>query len=87
MKPVHKIEDIHFDGNYMFIKIDGREYSFDLYKISPRLLKANKMQRTNYRISPSGYWIHWPYIDEDLSIDGLLGIKHKPISRKKVKTS
>ena len=27
---------------------------------------------------PSGYGIHWPLIDEDLSIDGLLGIVHTP---------
>jgi len=31
-----------------------------------------------YEISPSGYGIHWPLIDEDLSIDGLLGVKHRP---------
>jgi hypothetical protein len=25
-------------------------------------------------MSPAGYGIHWPMIDEDISIDGLLGI-------------
>jgi len=29
-------------------------------------------------ISPSGYGIHWPLLDEDLSVDGLLGIIHAP---------
>jgi len=31
----------------------------------------------------TGYGIHWPDIDEDLSIDGLIGIKHSfPIPAK-----
>ncbi|MDP2982675.1 MAG: DUF2442 domain-containing protein [Candidatus Latescibacter sp.] len=29
-----------------------------------------------YKIQPSGYGIHWPLIDEDIAIDGLLGIVH-----------
>jgi len=29
-----------------------------------------------YEFSPSGYGIHWPLIDEDISMDGLLGIAH-----------
>jgi hypothetical protein len=26
----------------------------------------------NFEISPSGYGIHWPDLDEDLSIDGMI---------------
>jgi len=37
----------------------------------------------SHEISPSGYGIYWPLIDEDLSIDGLLGIVHAPQWRKK----
>jgi hypothetical protein len=37
-------------------------------------------------MSPSGYGIHWPLVDEDLSIDGLIGAIHAfPVfSKKKV---
>jgi hypothetical protein len=35
-------------------------------------------ERNNFEVSPSGYGIHWPLIDEDLSIDGLIGIVHTP---------
>jgi len=28
-------------------------------------------------VSPSGYGIHWPELDEDLSVDGLIGIRHQ----------
>lgn len=31
-----------------------------------------------FEISPSGYGIHWPLIDEDISLDALIGIVHKP---------
>jgi hypothetical protein len=34
--------------------------------------------RENFEISPSGYGIHWPDVDEDLSIDGLIGVTHAP---------
>ncbi|WP_249154670.1 DUF2442 domain-containing protein [Bradyrhizobium manausense] len=36
----------------------------------PRLAKASVEQRENYEIMPMG--IHWPDIDEDLSIAGML---------------
>jgi hypothetical protein len=40
----------------------------------PRLLNATPDQRSHYEIMPMG--IHWPDVDEDLSIQGLLqGIK------------
>jgi hypothetical protein len=34
---------------------------------------------TNFQISPSGYGIHWPDIDEDLSVEGLLSGAPAPI--------
>lgn len=36
----------------------------------PRLLNATPAQRQNYEIMPMG--IHWPDVDEDLSIHGIL---------------
>jgi hypothetical protein len=36
----------------------------------PRLLNATPRQRGNYELSPFG--MHWPDIDEDLSIEGML---------------
>ncbi|MFH0725507.1 MAG: DUF2442 domain-containing protein [Pseudomonadota bacterium] len=29
-------------------------------------------------MSPSGCGIHWSILDEDISIDGLMGISHAP---------
>ena len=61
----------------MVLKVDGKEYKFRLADISERLAKASPEKREKYEISASGYGIHWPLIDEDLSIDGLIGIKYR----------
>lgn len=58
--------------------MDGKKYQFKLPDISRKLANAADVEREKYEISPSGYGIHWPLIDEDLSIDGLLGINHAP---------
>ena len=56
----------------MMLTVDGRSYDVDLPTISARLADAGDAVRRSYSISPSGYGIHWPGIDEDLTIDGLI---------------
>ncbi len=41
-------------------------------KCSKRLASATNQERFNAELSPGGYGIHWPLIDEDLSVNGLL---------------
>jgi hypothetical protein len=36
------------------------------------LLTANEIERNFFKISPSGYGIHWPLIDEDLAVGSLI---------------
>jgi hypothetical protein len=80
-------KEIRFEQGEMILTIDKKEYKFGLNKISEPLLNANKTEREFYKIDLDGYGIHWPLIDEDLSIDGLLGIKHpSPYERKEQKT-
>ena len=81
MNSYHQIENIKFEDDILYIMIDGKKYSFQIEDISKRLLQATELERNSYIISPSGYGIHWPIIDEDLSIDGLLGIKHSPTKK------
>ena len=38
----------------------------------PRLSYATPQERDNWEISGSGYGIHWPDLDEDISVKGLL---------------
>ena len=78
MKKAHQIDRVTFEDNVLSLHVDGNDYRFPLAGISPRLLAASPAEREHFKISPSGYGIHWPAIDENLSIDGLLGISHKP---------
>jgi hypothetical protein len=50
---------------------DGRIISVPL-SWSWRLERATSAQRTNFEISPSGYGVHWPDVDEDISAEGML---------------
>lgn len=76
MKSYHKISNLRFEGSTIVGIIDGSERRFPISEISPVLAKATEIERNTFEISPSGYGIHWPLLDEDLSIDGLLGIDH-----------
>jgi len=78
MDSVHDVKKLSFENDRMRLEVDGKEHVFDLRDISQRLLQASTEERSTYEISPSGYGIHWPLIDEDLSVDGLLGLKHSP---------
>ena len=76
MPKIHEIKNLSFSDGPMRVEIDGKYYAFDLKVISKRLLKAPLAQRKKFDVSASGYGIHWPLIDEDLSVEGLLnGIK------------
>ena len=56
----------------VFVELaDGRTVSAPLAWY-PRLLHATPQQRSNCVIAGAGYGIHWPEIDEDLSVEGLL---------------
>jgi hypothetical protein len=50
---------------------DGRSLSVPLTWY-PRLLGATTEERADWTISAGGFGIHWPKIDEDLHVEGLL---------------
>lgn len=50
---------------------DGRALTVPL-AWSPRLMRATPRQRKNWELIGPGFGIHWPDVDEDLSIEGLL---------------
>jgi hypothetical protein len=50
---------------------DGRKISVPL-AWSWRLSDATPEQRQNYEIIGNGEGVHWPDIDEDISIEGML---------------
>jgi hypothetical protein len=38
----------------------------------PRLAYGTPTERANFQISGAGYGIHWPDLDEDIGVEGLL---------------
>ncbi len=50
---------------------DGRTISVPLAWY-PRLVHAMPQERRNWRLIGGGAGIHWPDLDEDLSVEGLL---------------
>jgi hypothetical protein len=61
------------DDSVMFDLADGRTLSAPLVWF-PRLLSASTPQRSNWRLIGRGYGVHWPDVDEDISILGLQGL-------------
>lgn len=53
--------------------VDGRRLDVPL-RWFPKLLKASPRQKNKYRLIGNGVGIHWPDIDEDLSVNGLMGL-------------
>ena len=51
--------------------VDGRRVSVPLAWF-PRLLHASPTQRSNWQLLGDGEGIHWPDVDEDLSVAGIL---------------
>ena len=71
-KPGEKIKDVRFTDDLLIVDlIDGRTISVPIAWY-PRLLHAPPEQRNNWQIAEGGFGIHWPYVDEDLSTEGLL---------------
>jgi hypothetical protein len=52
---------------------DGRSLTVPLGWF-PRLRDASPKQRNHWRLIGPGTGIHWPDIDEDISVAGLLGL-------------
>jgi hypothetical protein len=62
--------------------VDGRVISVPL-AWSWRLSEATPAQRRNFRIIGDGQGVHWPEVDEDISVEGMLhGIPARRPSRR-----
>jgi hypothetical protein len=63
---------VKFDDEMMHVELaDGRTISVPIVWF-PSLRGASPSQRANYEIGPGGFGIHWPDLDEDLSVAGLM---------------
>jgi Protein of unknown function (DUF2442) len=59
------------DAQLLVVLADGRELATPLAWF-PRLAEATDEQRQNWRLIGRGHGIHWPDVDEDISVESLL---------------
>jgi hypothetical protein len=59
------------DDQLLVVLADGRELAAPLAWF-PRLSDATEAQRKNWRLIGRGQGIHWPDVDEDISVASLL---------------
>jgi hypothetical protein len=72
MSKIHNVQFIQVDDTFLHLTVDGQSYHIRLEECSPRLARATPAQRQHVEVSPSGYGLHWPEVDEDLAITPLL---------------
>ncbi len=66
--------DVSFGDSVMRVSLaDGRELSVPL-EWFPRLRDAAPALRQNWRLIGHGEGIHWPDLDDDVSVGALLGL-------------
>jgi hypothetical protein len=71
-RPGERVKNVQFSEDHLVVDLlDGRTISVPLAWY-PRLLHASIEQRQNWEVCASGFGIHWPDLDEDLSTEGLL---------------
>lgn len=66
-----RVKDVSVtDELITFYLVDGRVVSVPL-AWSWRLSDATEAQRNHYEILGDGHGVHWPDVDEDLSVEGM----------------
>lgn len=69
-----RVADVRVTDEALEVRLrDGRVISAPLAWF-PRLVSATPSQRAKWETAAAGHGIHWPEIDEDLSVAGLLRV-------------
>ena len=76
VEPHPLAENVEFTDDDLIVSlVDGRKVTVPLTWF-PRLATATKEQLQHYELLGDGEGIHWPELDEDLSVAGLLRGDH-----------
>jgi len=72
MDKQYNVSNIEFSGEWIILSVNEEAYQISIAQASKKLAQATDIERKMYRISPSGYGIHWYAINEDLTTKGLI---------------
>ncbi|MDV7391258.1 DUF2442 domain-containing protein [Arthrospira platensis SPKY1] len=71
---VNRPVSVEFSVNGLTIQTQAGLHFIAMEDLPRTLQTATTEARETFTISPSGYGIHWPLLDEDLSLKGLLAL-------------
>lgn len=72
MKNVPRVNNISITDDTLSVDLeDGRTVSVPIGWY-PRLAHGTSAERANVQISGAGFGIHWPDLDEDIGVEGIL---------------
>ena len=79
---IPRATNVRFDGDLLVLDlVDGRVLGVPL-EWFPSLRDATLDQRRTWRFIGPGIGVHWPELDEDISIEGLLtGASANPLRK------
>ncbi len=67
-----RIKEVRVADEQLVVQMnDGQRVNVP-FELFPKLKNATPGQRLHMEVSPSGYGIHWPEIDEDISVKAFL---------------
>lgn len=66
------ISSVGFATDRLFVELSTGRVLVVPHSYTQRLANANEKQLTNYRLIGNGRGIHFPLIDEDISIEGII---------------
>lgn len=70
--PGERVTNVASTDDSLIVELaDGRSISLPLAWY-PRLLHASQDDRDHWQVAGAGFGVHWPAIDEDLCMEGLL---------------
>jgi hypothetical protein len=69
-------QSITFSEDSMTVNLDGGCTLSVPLAWYPRLLHGTRHEREKYALIGAGEGIHWPELDEDISVEGLLAGRH-----------
>lgn len=72
MRTIPKVKSVTITDDTLSVDLtDGRTIAVPLMWF-PRLTYGTDEERANFRIAGAGYGLHWPDLDEDIGVEGLL---------------
>jgi len=84
MEKAYNNLDLRFEKEWLILNADNQIIKLKLKDISKKLSNATVQELNDFKITPSGYGIHWRLLDEDLSVNGLLKMARKKLSESQI---